>query len=371
MTPQEYEALVRQEMIRRGIFVPEANNAGWNANAAASYPDQSQAPGGLGNIAGPAIQGGIFRGTQSLFGPSSELGTEEAANVAWNAPASTATNTANEAALAPGLGIGPYLGVGAAGLGAYGLYDALRHKNVKSGALSGAALGGGLAAAAPLVGLGPVGWAGLGLAAALGAGGGAGLTSLFGHKSTKQVIGERTNKLLGSMKGHEDIVTALRSAAHDGADNAEWKRTATERMRDPIGMWGTYGMLKTFGNDYFDKMNEAQRFAATKYAIDNNLLKGNKGDIIVSDEDKLRNALDEFTNNKGYQEAYNTWKKGGPSIAPIKPIVPGASIDPGFHLGGSPAAAVAAIAKSVGVAPPGRTNTLSPGIDLQGHKIKY
>lgn len=74
----------------------------------------------------------------------------------------------------------PYLGVAGAGLGAYGLYNAMQEGDEKSGAMSGAGLGAGLAAAAPLLGFGPVGWGGLALAGGIGALGGYGLSSMFG-----------------------------------------------------------------------------------------------------------------------------------------------------------------------------------------------
>lgn len=371
MTPQEYEALVRAEMIRRGISAPEATNMGYNAQAM-GYPQP--APSGMDQLMGPLAQAGIQKGVSSLLSPSASAATQageaanaafggsaaisqaQAANEAWNAAGSAATEAA-----APGMGFAPYAGLAGAGLGAYGLYNSINSNDKKGGALSGMALGGGLAAAAPLIGLGPIGWGGLALAAALGGGAGFGLTSALGHKSTKQYQQERTEKLLGSMKGHEDIVSALRGAAHNGADDAEWKRTATERMKDPTGMWGTYGMLNTFGSDYFDKMNEHQRYAITKAAIDNNLLKGNKGDIVVTDAEKLKALLPEATANKDYLAGYNAWKSG----IPIKSNIPSAQ----FPKGGS-------VGTSGGVSPSSgssssRSKTLSPGIGLDGKRISY
>lgn len=249
----------------------------------------------------------------------------------------------------PGIGAMPYAGAAGAALGAYGLYNALKNHNAKSGALSGAALGGGLAAAAPLVGLGPVGWGGLALAAALGGAGGFGITKIFGHKGTKDYIKERTNNLMQQDWGSSrDLVAGLRDRSDD--DNALWAQMMSdpakkkEVLSDPIGNWGQLGMLKTFGSDYFNKMNEAQRYAATKYAIDNNLFKDDHGDRIITDENKLRGALNEFSANKDYLNAYNAWKSGGGG--------PSALLSP------PPATA-------------NRSKTKSPGISKDGKRISY
>ena len=100
-----------------------------------------------------------------------------------------------------GLGITPYLGLAGAGLGAYGLYNATqmegRRKAGTAGALSGASLGAGLGAAAPLLfgasaALGPVG---LGLMALGGAGLGGALGGVFGRQSTKEQQAERWNNI--------------------------------------------------------------------------------------------------------------------------------------------------------------------------------
>ena len=76
--------------------------------------------------------------------------------------------------------IAPYLGLASAGLGAYGMYGGIKAGSRKATGMGGAALGGGLAAAAPLLGLGPVGWGGIALAALAGGGAGA----MMGHIKT-------------------------------------------------------------------------------------------------------------------------------------------------------------------------------------------
>lgn len=77
----------------------------------------------------------------------------------------------------PATGVVPYLGAAGALAGAYGLHKGIQAGDRKTSALGGMALGGGLAAAAPLVGLGPVGWGALALSAL----GGGALGGLAGH----------------------------------------------------------------------------------------------------------------------------------------------------------------------------------------------
>lgn len=129
------------------------------------------------------------------------------------------------------------------------------------------------------------------------------------HKTTKEREQERW---AGLVEDGVDSQTAqhLFSSAHPEGDTGEgWTpEVEAKAMKNPIDMWGQYGMLQTFGQDYFNKMNEFQRFAATKYAIDNNLLDADRGDIVVTDPERLRGALDEFTNNEDYKKLYAAWK---------------------------------------------------------------
>lgn len=111
------------------------------------------------------------------------------------AGAASGPTGAETAAAAPGVGIAPYLGAAGAALGGYGVYNATqmegRRKAGAAGALSGASMGAGLAAAAPLLGLGPLGWGAMGLMALGGAGLGGALGGVFGRQSTKEQQAER------------------------------------------------------------------------------------------------------------------------------------------------------------------------------------
>ena len=100
-------------------------------------------------------------------------------------------------------------------------------------------------------------------------------------------------------------------------------------MKDPWAMSGQYGMLQTFGGDYFNKMNEFQRFAASRAAIDNGLLKGDHGDIIVTDPEKLKGLLLQYQNDEKVQQEYNAAKanQAKPGTAQMNQATQGSGLD--------------------------------------------
>jgi hypothetical protein len=138
-----------------------------------------------------------------LLGLSPSAEAAHAAEVASSAEQGATAAQAGTAGVGQGASFlgsaAPYLGAAGAGLGAYGLYNAMHEgRDFKSGALPGMALGGGLAAAAPLLGLGPVGW---GVLAASTLGGGllgGGLTSFFGDTDAWKGEGDKLSKLRDS-----------------------------------------------------------------------------------------------------------------------------------------------------------------------------
>lgn len=151
---------------------------------------------------------------------------------------------------------------------------------------------------------------------------GAGIGALIGggvgyfdkHKPTAQYESERWKGTLDKFKGdpNQAAVNNLYLAAHPKGDTGKgWTpEVAANALKDPIAMWGQQGMLDTFGSDYFNSMNEAQRYAASKTAIDNGLLKADHGDVIVTDPEKLKSLAEQNYNNQNYTSAYNNWKNG-------------------------------------------------------------
>lgn len=209
----------------------------------------------------------------------------------------------------PGIGVAPYLGAAGAGLGAYGLFNAVKDNDVKSGALSGAGMGAGLAAAAPLVGLGPVGWGGLALGAGLGALGGAGITGLFGHESTRDLAKKHTSGLLD--KGENDpawqgYVSGMReqfnSAPPDpskpfhGGQYGSWDEYKKAGL-DAADLTGVYGNLNVYGPKWAS-LTEDQRRAITQKNIDSGLYTSKKGEVEITDSGTAQSNFDSVVNAK-------------------------------------------------------------------------
>lgn len=244
-----------------------------------------------------------------------------------------------------GIGVTPYLGAAGAGLSAYGLYNAIDKGDTKSGALSGAGLGMGLGMAAPLAGFGPIGWGTLGLMALGGGAGGAALTKLFDHESTRELAKRHTGELLGSSDdpNYQSYVSGMReqynapppdpSKPYHGGQYATWEEYKNAGL-DPTDLTGVYGNIKTFGQEWAN-LSEPQRVAVTKGIIDAGLYKSKKGEVEISDAAKAKEIKD------------NVLK--------------------GFNVGATTQAQAAAASAMQ----PVRSKTLSPGIGLDGKPIVY
>lgn len=211
------------------------------------------------------------------------------------------------------MGITPYLGAAGAALGAYGVYNAMQSDDTLSGGISGAGMGLGLGMAAPLVGMGPLGWGALGLMALGGAGLGAGLTEAFGHKSTKQYQAERWGEL--EEKGIASAGHAYQ-ANHPGGDDGvwdegqfagkkwNWEDAKTLAKQDPIHFNLVLGNYETFGNDW-DAYSQEQRNQIMSRLLDEDLYHSTKGDIRIKNEDRAREIKDQVLSGGGVAPATN------------------------------------------------------------------
>lgn len=194
----------------------------------------------------------------------------------------------------------PYLGIAGAGLGAYGVYNAIEADDPKAGAISGAGFGAGLGAAAPLLGLasGPLGWGAMGLMALGGAGLGAGLTSLFGHESTREAAQKHTKSLKGQAKDDanwQNYVSGMREQFNAAPPDpskpfagkyANWQEYEAAGLEAP-DLTGVYGNLKTFGPQWAS-LSEDQRVAVTQGIINAGLYKSKKGEVEITDPTKAK-----------------------------------------------------------------------------------
>lgn len=175
--------------------------------------------------------------------------------------------------------------------------------NIRNGDRRGV-IEGGTTAAGTAAGYALGGPVGAGIGSVVGRTAGRGLAHVFGGGVTKREQENNTKNLLAQGFTEQQIAGRLNPDKSD----PNYKKVPTEAtMRDPSSMWGTYGMQSTFGPGYFNNMSEQDRWAVTQAAIDNNLLKGNKGDVIVTDQEKLLGLADAAKKNPLYADAYNTW----------------------------------------------------------------
>lgn len=138
------------------------------------------------------------------------------------------------------------------------------------------------------------------------------------HKSTKDYEKERWGALAKNSGLDTDTVKHFANLAHPAGDTGEGWTPEVEAtaMKDPQAMAGQLGLLQTFGADYFSKMNEFERFAAARAAIDNGLLDGDHGDILVTDPEKLKSILPQYVADEKVQQEYNAFKANQAQAAP-------------------------------------------------------
>lgn len=240
----------------------------------------------------------------------------------------------------------PYLGAAGGALGTYNTVKGWQdgEKDVGGGFLSGAGAGLGLGMAAPLLGMGPLGWGALGLMA-LGGGAVGGIGELLTHKSTKQYQAERWGEL--SDKGIANV-DAVYAANHAKDDTGIWKdgkyagqKWTFEKAQDlakddPSHFVHVYGNYKTFGNDWNSYGLDKQKQIVSGL-VNAGLYKSDKGDVLISNEDKAREIKDQILAGTYAPTA----------AAPQVNAAPAPS---------TPAA-------------PKRSSTLSPGIGMDGKRI--
>ena len=195
--------------------------------------------------------------------------------------------------------VAPYLGVAGAGLGAYGIYNATKMHDKKQGALtgglSGLGMGMGLSAAAPLVGLGPIGWAGLAGLAAAGAIAGGGLA----HKTTGMKQAERWQA------AGVDAPEASKNFDYFQGTQGEGSRDERFLTADNILKGGTPDNIND--NPYWNQWNAEQQKAYVQKMLDARKVNEKKGGIYYDDD--FAKSLAESM-NADYQKKTTDKKQG-------------------------------------------------------------
>lgn len=257
---------------------------------AANTANQAIAPTGLLTSAGDAVNSasGFLNGALGgNVGPVAN-GAEYAGSISGSAPSSVS------GALGSVGGV-PVLPVLGGALGAYNLYKGLGDgkKNPLGGAMSGAALGASVGSVVPVIGtaIGAIGGAAIG-----------GLAEMFGtHKKTKQYQQERWGGL--SEKGIAGVDVAYQ-ANHPTEGTGTWdtgkyagEKWTFEKAKDlassdPTHFQQVYGNFKTFGSDWAGYDDKKQK-AIVSALVQNDLYKGDKGDVVIKDEKRAREIKDQ------------------------------------------------------------------------------
>lgn len=269
---------------------------------------------GIGPVASGAEYGAML-GSEALTAAAPEVAGAAAA----------------EGVGAVGPGIGAYAGPLVAALGAYQLKEAIDSGSKTQGAIGGAGLAGGLAMAAPLLGLGPLGWGALGLTALGGGALGAGLTGVLDRETTKEIQEKEWNKLAD---GGDPVTAAyakqyldhIRTSGVPGEGESFREKKASGRL-GAEDVWGGKGMFDTFGSDWLNKFSEQQRRDISQQLLEQDLIDQVKGDIVIKNQDAARRMAYGNQPQMGYPLAEPAPQPGQqiniPSMAGNHSITPG------------------------------------------------
>lgn len=157
---------------------------------------------------------------------------------------------------------------------------------------------------------GPVGG---GIGSVVGRFAGRGLAHMFGGNVTGMAKDKRTEEL--SQMGYTPDQLKLRTDP-DKTNKHYGEVPTADRLSRPTDVWGSQGLMHTFGSDYLNKKSEQDRFADSQAAIDNGLIKSDKGDVVVTDEAKLRDLSAAAEANPDYIKHYQHWKSQQPDATP-------------------------------------------------------
>lgn len=276
----------------------------------------------LGGLRGDIANAGTKLSEALGLGGGSNVAQTAAQNAAWNAQAGAAQNAAWNAGadaatsavsgttppptqagiFAPGSGLMTALGGAGAALGAYGAFKGIENKDPLSAGLGGAGVAGGLSAMG--LALGPLGWAGLIAAPALGA-----LINKMGDKDRWKEEYDRKKKLVEqgiipeSMLGEapskgrsqEELVALEEQKVAAGQyGNPDFARTRDVALLKPQDIWGFSVAPETIGKDYM-AASEEQRLAFNQKLLDEGLVSEARGQISYKDPKRAKEIWNEVT----------------------------------------------------------------------------
>lgn len=151
---------------------------------------------------------------------------------------------------------------------------------------------------------------------------------ITGHKSTKDYQNQRTQDLM--KMGYTADQMKLRTGTettHPG-QKANWD---TKDLSNPLNLMGSEGMLK-YGPDYLNKLSHQDRYMLTKYAIDKDYFRGDKGDQVLGADElaDIKANQESILKNPDYLTQFNTRNE---TFSPLDASAPNPlSTDPGKNL---------------------------------------
>lgn len=272
---------------------------------------------------------GLGGGTSGI-GPVAS-GAEYAAALQPGTGTAATTATVEGSMFAPGSKLTQGLGGLGAAVGAYGAYKGIEAGDPMSAGLGGAGVAGGLSAMG--LALSPVGWAALIAAPVAGA-------LINKNKVTTRERNKRQTENLLKMGFSREQMQALGRMDAQGnimfrqdtltkeqkdAEAREWNRIShsddpnVNPLRQAAGIWGTEGMLSTYGPDYLNKMSEFDRYVAAASAIENGGgVYEKKGEILLKNQKAAKAAYEAAKANPElmakYQQNYDIYKSTGKDV---------------------------------------------------------
>lgn len=291
------------------------------ANVGTKLSDALGLGGGTSGI-GPVASGADYAAALEGVGQAATQTANQAATVT---PVAEAGMFAPGSKLTQGLG-----GLGAA-IGAYGAYKGIEAGDPMSAGLGGAGLAGGLATMG--FALHPIGWAALIAAPVAGA-------LINKNKVTTRERNKRQTENLLNMGFSKEQMQALGRMDPQGnimfrpdtlskeqkdAEARKWNEISrsddpnVNPLRQASGIWGTEGMLSTYGPDYLNKMSEFDRYVAAASAIENGGgFYQKKGEVLLKNQNAAKAAYEAAKANPElmakYQQNYDIYKSTGKDV---------------------------------------------------------
>lgn len=272
---------------------------------------------------------GLGGGTSGI-GPVAS-GAEYAAALQPGTGTAATTATVEGGMFAPGSKLTQGLGGLGAAVGAYGAYKGIEAGDPMSAGLGGAGVAGGLSAMG--LALGPVGWAGLIAAPVVGAliNKNKVTTRERNKRQTENLLNMGFSKeqmqALGRMDAQGNIMFRPDTLSKEQKDAEARKWNEISRSDDPnvnplrqaSGIWGTEGMLSTYGPDYLNKMSEFDRYVAAASAIENGGgFYQKKGEVLLKNQNAAKAAYEAAKANPElmakYQQNYDIYKSTGKDV---------------------------------------------------------